>query len=125
MSPVGDGGSEKTKERRLKKTRTFQNRVGAKKTSELPKNFPQRGSENRSVTMGVKQNNDGRRPIKVTIFCQNYVILYPMRGFRTVFSNPNRLEQSPVFVFNIMSLFQLVCTFCMQGNSLLVTESEG
>lgn len=32
MSPVGDGGSEKTKERRLKKTRTFQNRVGAKKT---------------------------------------------------------------------------------------------
>ena len=39
MSPVGDGGSEKTKERHLKKTRTFQNRVGTKKlraTKELP-----------------------------------------------------------------------------------------
>lgn len=56
MSPVGDGGSEKTKERRLNKTRTFQNRVGTK-NSELPNNFPQRGSENRSVTMVVKQNN--------------------------------------------------------------------
>ena len=39
MSPGGDGGSEKTKERHLKKTRTFQNRVGTKKlraTEEFP-----------------------------------------------------------------------------------------
>ena len=39
MSPVGDGGSEKTKERRRKKTRTFQNRVGTKKLR-ATKQFP-------------------------------------------------------------------------------------
>lgn len=42
-----------------KEPRTFQNRVGKKKKkSELPKNLPQRGSVNKSVTMVVKQNND-------------------------------------------------------------------
>lgn len=42
---------------------------------------------NKFVTMEIKQNYNQRRQTKAKAkkLCQNYVIQYPMRGFKTYF----------------------------------------